>query len=125
MAGGALRRIVSRSSSSCHPGRRLPILRRRWGRTLSACALLLLTSGCAGTKQKPQVELPPPPSLGVPPAYVIQPYDLLDIRFFHNPDFDEEVQVRPDGRFSLPLAHEVMAQGLNPEELTSVLEERD
>jgi protein involved in polysaccharide export with SLBB domain len=86
-------------------------------------ALLLLTVGCGGPKRKRPVELPPSFRETVR-EYVIQPYDRLDVRFLYNPEFDEEVQVRPDGRLSLPLAHEVLAAGLTPAELTEVLNDR-
>ncbi len=56
--------------------------------------------------------------------YRIQPGDLLDIKFFHNSELSEKVPVRPDGRISLQLAHDVMAAGRTPTELTDALTER-
>ncbi len=53
--------------------------------------------------------------------YRIQPGDLLDIKFFHNPQLDEKVPVRPDGRISLQLVHEIMAAGRTPAELRDLL----
>ncbi len=54
--------------------------------------------------------------------YRIQPGDILDIKFFYNKEFNEDgLPVRPDGRISLQLAHEIMAAGLTPEELTKSL----
>ena len=50
-------------------------------------------------------------------VYLIRPGDVLDIKFFHNPELDQNVLVRPDGRISVPLAHEVVAMGKTPEEL--------
>ena len=35
--------------------------------------------------------------------YVIQPGDELDIKFFYNPELNESVIVRPDGKISLQL----------------------
>ena len=53
--------------------------------------------------------------------YRIQVGDQLDIKFFYNPELNEQVTVRPDGRISLQLVHEIMAAGLTPAELTSLL----
>jgi len=49
--------------------------------------------------------------------YVIQPGDQLEIRFFHTPEQNVLMPVRPDGYVSLPLAHEVLAAGRTVEQL--------
>jgi protein involved in polysaccharide export with SLBB domain len=54
--------------------------------------------------------------------YLIQPGDSLDIKFFYNPELNDLVVVRPDGRISLQLAPEIQAAGLTPAQLTSALE---
>ncbi|MCA9470434.1 MAG: polysaccharide biosynthesis/export family protein [Nitrospirales bacterium] len=56
--------------------------------------------------------------------YRIQVGDLLDVKFFFNPDLNQEASVRPDGRISLQLIGEVMASGLTVEELTKRLKRR-
>ncbi|MGO9952006.1 MAG: polysaccharide biosynthesis/export family protein [Dissulfurispiraceae bacterium] len=56
--------------------------------------------------------------------YRIQAGDQLDIKFFYNPELNESLTVRPDGRISLQLANEIMAYGLTPAELTKVLKEK-
>jgi len=56
--------------------------------------------------------------------YRIQIGDQLDIKFFYNPELNEHVTVRPDGRISLQLVHEVMATGLTPSELTQLLTQK-
>jgi polysaccharide biosynthesis/export protein len=53
--------------------------------------------------------------------YRIQTGDALDLKFFYHPELNESVTVRPDGRISLQLIHEVQASGLTPEELRSLL----
>lgn len=53
--------------------------------------------------------------------YRIRSGDQLDIKFFYNSDLNDQVTVRPDGRISLQLAHEIMAAGLTPAELTDLL----
>lgn len=53
--------------------------------------------------------------------YIIQPGDQLDIKFFYNPELNEMVNVRPDGRISLQLAPEIMAAGSTPAQLRDIL----
>ena len=60
----------------------------------------------------------------IQPEYHLNPGDVLDIKFFYNPELNETVMVRPDGHISLQLANEIMAAGLTPEELRKSLTER-
>jgi polysaccharide export outer membrane protein len=53
--------------------------------------------------------------------YKIQIGDQLDVKFFYNPELNEQVTVRPDGRISLQLVHEIIATGLTASELTDFL----
>lgn len=57
----------------------------------------------------------------VQPEYRLNPGDIIDVKFFYNPELNETIMVRPDGRISLQLANEVMAAGLTPEELRKAL----
>ena len=52
-----------------------------------------------------------------PFVYIIAPGDELDIKFFYNPELNENVIVRPDGMISLQLIDEIQAAGLKPSEL--------
>lgn len=56
-----------------------------------------------------------------PAEYRIQAGDQLDIKFFFNPELNETVLVRPDGKISLQLVHDVQADGLTPSELNEKL----
>ena len=58
-----------------------------------------------------------------PAAYVIHAGDQLDIKFFYNPELNESVTVRPDGKISLQLVDEIQAAGLQPSELDQRLTE--
>ena len=60
----------------------------------------------------------------MPKEYRIQPGDQLEIKFFYNPELNEIVPVRPDGRISIQLANEIMAAGLSPAELTDLLKQK-
>jgi protein involved in polysaccharide export with SLBB domain len=56
-----------------------------------------------------------------PPEYLIQINDKLDIKFFYNPELNESVTVRPDGKISLQLVDDVQAGGLTPSQLDKAL----
>jgi protein involved in polysaccharide export with SLBB domain len=62
--------------------------------------------------------------LGSQPEYRIGVGDELEIKFLHNPEMNERVPVRPDGRISMPLAKQVVAAGLTPGELENLLYQR-
>lgn len=53
--------------------------------------------------------------------YEIEVGDELEIKFFHFPEFNQKIVVRPDGKISLPLAEEIQARGITPKELDRVL----
>lgn len=52
-----------------------------------------------------------------PPDYVIGAEDVLDISVWKNADLSRVVNVRPDGKISLPLIGDVQAAGLTPNQL--------
>jgi len=59
-----------------------------------------------------------------PPEYLIQPGDQLDVKFFYNPELNETVSVRPDGKISLQLIDDVQAADLAPSELDNILTQK-
>jgi protein involved in polysaccharide export with SLBB domain len=84
----------------------------------------------------PSVVVESPTPLGAPgtevglvgPAlsdeYLIQPGDLLEMKFFYNPEMNDGMAVRPDGRISMQLIGEVMAAGRSPGDLTKLLRQK-
>jgi polysaccharide export outer membrane protein len=56
--------------------------------------------------------------------YRIGPSDVLEISIWQSPDLNRTVTVRFDGRISFPLAGEIMASGLAPQELGAEIAER-
>jgi polysaccharide export outer membrane protein len=58
-------------------------------------------------------------SLIVTRDYIIGPEDVLEITVWRNADLSKVVQVRPDGRISLPLIGDVTAVGKTPTQLTA------
>jgi polysaccharide biosynthesis/export protein len=56
--------------------------------------------------------------------YIIQPGDLLEIKFFYNSDMNDGMTVRPDGRISMQLIGEILAAGLSPADLSNLLRKK-
>jgi polysaccharide export outer membrane protein len=54
-----------------------------------------------------------------PNSYRIGPEDVLNIRVWKEPEFSGSVQVRPDGKFTLPVVGDIVASGLTPVELAA------
>ena len=73
----------------------------------------------------PQPAVTPPPALpaGVelPAGYVVGPEDVLTIIVWREKDLSSDVTVRPDGRITLPLINDIVAQGLTPDQLRDQL----
>ncbi|RYD60626.1 MAG: polysaccharide export protein [Sphingomonadales bacterium] len=70
---------------------------------------------------EPVKELPPAPfvSAGATPGedYAIGPLDALTVFVWRNPELGASVQVRPDGRITLPLITDMVAVGKTPTKL--------
>ncbi len=56
-------------------------------------------------------------------SYVIQPGDQLAIDFYLNPEFNDQVAVRPDGQITLRMAGDLRAAGLTPAALGSEIDQ--
>lgn len=73
-------------------------------------------------EEKPQ-EQPPPtedasPAAAVDPrTYIIGVQDVISVRVWRERDLSGDFVVRPDGRISLPLAGEIEADGVTPNQL--------
>jgi len=73
----------------------------------------------------PAVPVAPASSDDEPSAeYALRVGDNLDVKFFYDPQLNENVVIRPDGRISLQLIGDVVAAGRTPTELTEALRER-
>jgi polysaccharide export outer membrane protein len=91
---------------------------KRW---ISAAALVGFSLwGCAANAEKGK-ELPPAPLVAQASApgedYNIGPLDALTIFVWRNPELGASVQVRPDGRITLPLITDMVAVGKTPTKL--------
>ena len=58
------------------------------------------------------------------PNYTIGAQDVLDVNVWKEAEVSRTVQVRPDGKISLPLLNDVQAAGLTPKQLTESLTEK-
>ncbi len=53
--------------------------------------------------------------------YQIRPGDILQVAAWKEADLNMEILVRPDGKFSFPLAGEISAEGRSPDEVRAEL----
>lgn len=92
-------------------------VRRAWWVCLLAGLLSVLAcrSHHVANPTSFEIYLEEPPA--EPPRYRIEVGDQLEVRFFHMPEQNVLMRVRPDGYVSLPLANEVQAAGKTTEEL--------
>lgn len=94
------------------------------GNALLIFLLSLFLTACAASARTAPPPASPSARTSAPaqiPEYQIRAGDQLDIKFFYNPELNEQIFVRPDGRISLQLVHEIVAAGLTPAQLTDVL----
>jgi polysaccharide biosynthesis/export protein len=99
---------------------------RRSQRALIAGVLAALLAGTVASQTgAAQIPVPLPQPLATAqqtaPLYLLQLGDVLDIKFFYNPELNETVPVRPDGRISLPLVNDIQAAGRTPADLRAEL----
>ena len=91
-----------------------------------ALALVAGAGLAAHAQQASPVSTTPgsPVPASAPPAitdYVIGPEDLLQITVWKNESLSRELAVRPDGKISMPLLHDIQAAGLTPMQLQEKL----
>jgi len=100
---------------------------RRPSRVLLVALAAVAAAGCAHRRAggtPPAAALLPPPVREAGPTYRIQLGDELDVKFIFQPDMNEHVPVRPDGRISLPAAGEIAVVGMTPSDLERLIVER-
>jgi polysaccharide biosynthesis/export protein len=85
-------------------------------------------SACTATKSDlPPLPVTPDPNSGVLaqlPSYKVQVGDVLDIKLFLNPELNDEITVRPDGKFSTAIAEDVPAYDHTPTEISAFLRQQ-
>jgi len=99
--------------------------RRIYGSEMAATVLGVVTAllvGCSSTQALPNAAASSRiAKFQKPPEYRILSGDEMDIKFFFNPELNETVIVRPDGKISLTLVDDVQAAGLTPAELDGLI----
>jgi protein involved in polysaccharide export with SLBB domain len=101
-------------------------------RSLAWMALMswvVIGSGCAKKAVQPADPavvgaLMQPPPAEASSTYKIQVGDELHVRFTFQPEMNEELPVRPDGRITLATTGEMLVAGLTPHELEQVIIEK-
>jgi protein involved in polysaccharide export with SLBB domain len=93
--------------------------------TLAFIIISLALSGCGPYSQNARVVGSPGTQVSpIQEEYRIHVGDKLAVRLFYNPDLNQEVTVRPDGKVSLLLVHELSVAGLTTSQLTDLLTEK-
>lgn len=93
----------------------------------TACVGLMVAVMLAGTPaaaQSPEAaraQAVPPVTETDDGSYRLAPGDAIDIKFMHNPELNEAVRIRPDGRISMPLVGELLVAGTTIGELATRL----
>src|SRR5215213_6011433 len=54
-------------------------------------------------------------------SYLLSPGDVIEIKFVHNPELNEQVRIRPDGRISMALIGEMLVARTTIAELSTRL----
>jgi len=86
-------------------------------------SLAIAVAGGLALCQAPPTDPLQPAAPPAAPVYILQPGDVVDVRFFFNPELNEQsVQIRPDGNMALQLLGDVKFAGRTVEELSRTLE---
>jgi polysaccharide export outer membrane protein len=92
---------------------------------LSLVAVLFLSACSGGNYSKlpalPTTIAPVAPAAGKLPLYKVQIGDVLDIKFYLNPEFDETVTVRPDGMISTKVVENLLVYNRTISEINNEL----
>jgi len=103
-------------------------MQRRMIVQLAALAVVLTAAGCASrapsSNGAPVAALMPAPPPEAGPTYRLQVGDDIKVRFLYQPEQNEDIPVRPDGRISLGTTGEITVVGLTPTELERLIVER-
>ncbi len=93
---------------------------QRW--LVSSVVLLGLCWAGSQAQAQPVVAVAAPSMASTANDYRISRGDDLDLRFFYTPELNTRAVVRSDGRISVPLLGELMAEGRSVAELSALIE---
>lgn len=86
---------------------------------LTGCTTIYPAPSPPDPKVAPELYAPP-----LEPEYRIRVGDRLAVRSYHDPQFNQEVWVRPDGRISVLLVGEIQVIGMTPQALNTLISEK-
>jgi polysaccharide export outer membrane protein len=87
----------------------------------AALALATVSLGQVSAKDKADDKKPAPQAPAVNDEYRVGPGDKLRIEVYKDPQLSQSVQVRPDGKITLPLIGDLEATGHTPIELRDTI----
>ncbi|MBP2674438.1 MAG: capsule polysaccharide export protein [Deltaproteobacteria bacterium] len=89
-------------------------------------AMAVASPGFAADSPLPVAKpaVPPPPAEQVDAAYRLGPEDQLRISVWDNKELTLDLVVRPDGKISMPLIQDVVAEGLTAVQLASDIQRK-
>ena len=79
------------------------------------------TAASTPAPSTPAAPAPATRAVATAPDYKLVPGDKLRIEVYKDPQLSQSVQVRPDGKITLPLANDVAAAGRTPAELRDAI----
>ena len=89
---------------------------------LAISAIISPAFGWGASEDQDNTETAPAAAAGVAtPDYRLNPGDILSISVWREADLQREVLIRPDGKFSFPLAGDIEARGNTVEEISVLL----
>jgi len=83
----------------------------------AASAAVTAPSSTAAATPTPSAAVAPVGGYPLSTEYIIGPEDMLQITVWKNESLSRTLAVRPDGKISLPLLHDIQAAGLTPMQL--------
>lgn len=94
------------------------------GMLVSAIVLLLASCNMANVSNIPSISALPDTAVTYPEkeSYIIGPSDILEINVWKEPDLTRQVEVRMDGKITLPMLDDVQAENLTLMELQQKVE---
>ena len=93
--------------------------------TTPATAIFLLLAAAAAVAQQTAQQVQPVPAAANPARdYLIGAGDALDLKFFYNPELNDSMLVRPDGKISLPLIGDITVAGRTVMQIEADLKQR-
>ncbi len=102
--------------------------RCRWTRGAVALAVAAFAlAGCSEVGRKlpsPEETYALTQAAATRPDYRLQPGDRLNIKFPYHGRNNQELPVRPDGKITLDVTGEIVAEGMTPHELEEVIKQR-